>query len=375
MYQFKWGPPQSPQRSLPWRKLSQGQLTVCTLLIKDESTDKWLETKIHTITAARLSDDQHLVGKLIYVVRPEEKSETRFHVTTFDALLRGAENTDASVRARSAQLQGDAATLRGFCELVGGNWQQIKDDLPARMAITAGLLSISDNYLWAVRQRLQYVSYKAGKTAGLKDGHEPPRDNPSAMRAQWFTAVRRLDNQWEFNEKAVTSAADMVLLARAMSLYVDGLINQMLAVAAAGQPNAAIRYVSELENFVIFNSPSNAVRFAKLYRRGRRFNQETVQTIAAAFAAEQLMCGASSLVSLVRDHSEFRTPEMFVQLRELVTWSEFDPVYTQLSLQLQAFVDTLELACQRDDKRSIKRAAKSLKVLIRTPRTESSVAA
>lgn len=375
MHQFKWGPPHFSQRSLPWRKLSKGQLTVCTLLIKDESTDKWLETKIHTVTAARQQDDRPLVGKLIYIMRPEEKSETRFHVTTFDALLRGAENIDASVRARSTQLQGDAATLRGFCELVGGNWQQIKHDLPARMAMTAALLSISDNYLWAVRQRLQYVSHKASRTASLQDGHEPPRDNPSAMRAQWFAAARRLDDQWEFNEKALTSAADMVFLARSMSLYVDGLINQMLAMAAAGQPNAAIRYFNELENFVIFDSPRNAMRFAKRYRRGRRFDQETVQTIAAAFAAEQLMCGASSLVSLVRDHEGFRDQEMFAQLRELVTWSEFDPSYTQLSLQLQAFVDSLEMACQRGDKRSVNRAAKSLKVLIRAPRTESSVAA
>ncbi|MBI2798450.1 hypothetical protein HYX70_04120 [Candidatus Saccharibacteria bacterium] len=346
--------------SLPWRKLGHGKFTYRTLQYQKEPRDRWRNTKANVIVAATNPDYQYRIGQIIYMRHNEVWKEAGFHPTTFDAWLRGAENADESIRKRSSELSGDAEILRSYSELLGVNWYAVKDDVAKRADMLAVLAGMSLRYAPAIRERLLQASAKVGASAALRDRHKPPRDNPSAMRWRWSAAIRRFDAQWEFNEKAAGSAADMILLARAVQVHVDELFDRLLEAEGTSDASAAVR---SLVGAAIFNPLCNAGQFAKQHSRHGVVADEDIGLVISAYLAERQMCAASGLVTLIRDFPEFRTSQVFNELRQAVSWEPFDEGYSDLSLQLLAFTDALEVVVHNDAAR--RKSAKSIKKLIR----------
>ncbi len=365
--EFTWVDPTPDDRSRPWRQLSPVRLERRILFCDGK------ETKFQVITKDPRTGDDNIQGRIVYIVRPTpdpgQPDETKFHVTAYDNLARGAGKAYASLQRRSDQMAEDEKTLQIICQLIGFNWDVVKRDPLLRLMVAGSLSPMSVHYARAKRKRLQIVAARTGASVSMKDSLG--RDNKLITATRLFWSRPGLVVQKSINDRAKNSAADRHDLASDLTNYVETLLADLVVAADAGSKGKFMRSFRALEEIAIFNPLVHGVKYCHEYMQKQRIiTSDVMNHVASVLSAERLLCGLSDLVSLVRDEPDFRTDVVFEQMQELVDWDDFSPTYSELSSQMSAEITVLEQFVHEG--RLINPQVKNMKSWIRDRRSNKS---
>lgn len=362
--QLVWVDPTPDDRSMPWRQLSPVRLERRVLYYNGK------ETKLQVITSDPRADEYNIEGRIVYIVRPTpdkgQKDETRFHVTAYDNLVRGAGNAYTNLQRRSDQMAEDEQTLQIICQLIGFNWEVVKQDPLLRLMVAGSLSPMSVHYARARRKRLQVVAARTGSSVNIKDSKG--RDNKLITVTKLFWSRPGLVAQKGINDRAVNAAADREDLSLELRAYVEALLTNLVAAADTGAKGKFMRSFRKLEEIAIFNPLVHGVKYCHNYMtQHRTITPEVMDHVASVLSAERLLCGLSELISLVRDEPELRVPSVFEQMRELVDWDQFDPTYSAIAGQLRGEIDELQALCTSRP-RLVRAQSRNIKSIIRDRR-------